>query len=421
MLPPGRSAAGQGESVDVLGPLFQNRAGGFQTDSQGVIADDVPARRRRGNPERRERAGTRKVQCHVLALPVARRWCSGSRERSGKERRAGRDLRSGLPEGPCPAPEGPGFWFQFTRRWGDRSGNVVSGRGGSGSRRQAHGESDRSGIRRVRTARRPMEVTPAAAFVIRLILLCVGMEKRGVRPSAPLGPSTVSEGPTSCTASPGGWTRTSPPASCSTSWARTPPCPPRPTRHRVRFHSATGSLRLSDFTQSDRGLYQITVTAVDGAEAKAQAQVAVYEPVAGIDVSVSPNRTSPGQNLTLSCSVSGGSDLRFFWTKESRNVTERAWPVPRDLGQDLVLSVLSWADCGTYTCTAWNLLNRQTRSINLTASSDLPQCQIPDSPGVRIRLLVLAPVLLCFLLLVGSLAFSLRVGLKSLQKARTKK
>ncbi|XP_072325123.1 hepatic and glial cell adhesion molecule-like isoform X2 [Scyliorhinus torazame] len=49
-----------------------------------------------------------------------------------------------------------------------------------------------------------------------------------------------------------------------------------PYRNRIRFDSNTGSLILLDFTPSDRGTYQIIVTADDGAEDKASTEVTLY-------------------------------------------------------------------------------------------------------------------------------------------------
>ncbi|XP_072122207.1 HEPACAM family member 2-like isoform X2 [Mobula birostris] len=182
--------------------------------------------------------------------------------------------------------------------------------------------------------------------------------------------------------------------------------PSAPYQHRVQFNSTTGSLCIARFTESDRGLYHITVTAVDGTEVKAQARVAVYEPVSGIIVSLYPNRTSPQQNVTLKCSVVAGSKLQFAWSKDGQNITARGWVVQWDMGQDLVLPELGWEDCGTYTCKVWNTINSQSLSLNLTASSDVPVCQTQDMPE-RLRFLLLSPVLLCFLLGVVLLFFSI--------------
>ncbi|XP_059824886.1 HEPACAM family member 2-like [Hypanus sabinus] len=195
--------------------------------------------------------------------------------------------------------------------------------------------------------------------------------------------------------------------------------PSAPYQHRVQFNSTTGSLCITRFTESDHGLYHITVTAVDGTEVKAEARVAVYEPASGIIVSLSPNRTSPQQNMTLKCSVMGGSKLQFTWSKDGQNVTARGWVVQRDMGQDLVLPELGWEDCGTYTCTVSNRISRLSFNLSLTASSDVPVCQTQDMPE-RLRFLLLTPVFLCFLLLVVLLLLSVGVGKKMFQKARMK-
>ncbi|XP_069796147.1 HEPACAM family member 2-like [Narcine bancroftii] len=194
--------------------------------------------------------------------------------------------------------------------------------------------------------------------------------------------------------------------------------PSSPYRHRIRFDSATGSLCLFNFSRGDRGLYQITLTTVDGIEHKDGAKVEVYGPVVGIRVAVIPNQTSLGPNLTLSCTVTGGSQLRIWWSKVGRNITGSSRLESGHSRLLLPLSVRSWEDCGTYTCSAWNLLNRVTRSLNLTGLPGLPQCQTMENARLRLRFLLVAPALFCLLLLSGILACNLRVGKLALKKAR---
>lgn len=192
-----------------------------------------------------------------------------------------------------------------------------------------------------------------------------------------------------------------------------------PYGSRVHFDPDTGSLRLLVFTAGDCGRYRITVTAANGVEARDQTRLDIYEPVGSLYVSVATNWTSALDNLTLSCRVMGGSDVRVVWEMDGRNVTDRSRLLSREHELELFLPQLSASHCGVFTCRAWNQLNRQSSSLYLADYLDMPQCRSVSEGSVRARLLLLGPALFCCLLLAGALACSLTDGKKALMKTRS--
>ncbi|XP_078393070.1 hepatic and glial cell adhesion molecule-like [Cetorhinus maximus] len=191
--------------------------------------------------------------------------------------------------------------------------------------------------------------------------------------------------------------------------------PSTPFRHRIKFDSETGSLVLFDFAPSDRGTYQITVTADDGAEDKASTEMTLYEPIAGIMVTMTPNETFSSHNVTLSCSVERGTEPEFSWRKDGRNITESLW----NSGQSLNLPMFSLEDCGTYACLVANQLNSKTHSLNLLESSRFPQCRVDLRKNTRHHYVL--PVLFVIVgTLMGLVSFSTKVGKIALQGTRSK-
>ncbi|XP_067874577.1 hepatic and glial cell adhesion molecule-like [Heterodontus francisci] len=196
--------------------------------------------------------------------------------------------------------------------------------------------------------------------------------------------------------------------------------PSTPYRHRIGFDSETGSLVLSRFAESDQGIYQITVTADDGAEDKASTEVTVYEPIAGVSVTMTANETGSGSNATLSCSVQSGTKPEFSWTKDGENITATGGLALWNTRQRLLLHMLSLDDCGTYTCSVTNLLNKQTHSLNLSASSGFPQCELRLSIKKRHYYLLLVSLVILATLLMGLAIYSTKVSKIALQCARSK-
>ncbi|XP_041032806.1 hepatocyte cell adhesion molecule-like isoform X2 [Carcharodon carcharias] len=195
--------------------------------------------------------------------------------------------------------------------------------------------------------------------------------------------------------------------------------PSTPFRQRIKFDSETGSLVLFDFTPSDQGTYQITVTADDGAEDKASTEVTLYEPIAGIMVTMTPNETFSSRNVTLSCSVERGTEPEFSWRKDGRNITETGRLSVWNSGQSLNLPMFSLEDCGSYACLATNQLNNKTGSLNLLASSRFPQCRVDLRTNPRHRFVL--PVLFVIVgTLMGLVSCSAKVGKIALQRTRSK-
>ncbi|XP_067831550.1 hepatic and glial cell adhesion molecule-like [Heptranchias perlo] len=164
--------------------------------------------------------------------------------------------------------------------------------------------------------------------------------------------------------------------------------PSTPYRSRIQFDSETGSLVLFNFAESDQGSYQVTVTAEDGAETKASTEVTAYERISGVMVSMALNETNSPSNVTLICSVRNGTKPDFFWTKGGKNVTDMSGLVIEESGRRLVLHMISLEDCGSYTCKVSNELNHQIYSLNLSASSNFPQCEVQGITRKRHRYLL---------------------------------
>ncbi|XP_060708578.1 HEPACAM family member 2-like [Hemiscyllium ocellatum] len=196
--------------------------------------------------------------------------------------------------------------------------------------------------------------------------------------------------------------------------------PSSPYRTRIQFDSETGSLRLSNFTPFDQGTYQITVTADDGAEDKASTQVTMYEHIAGVTVTMTPNVTNSMRNITLSCSVERGTRPEFSWTKDRKNITETERLSIGNSGQTLELYMLGAEDCGTYTCLVTNQLNNQTQSLSLSASLNFLQCSTDLASPKRHHYLLAIITVASGIVLMSLLIYSTKVGKIALQSTRSK-
>ncbi|XP_072409579.1 hepatic and glial cell adhesion molecule-like [Chiloscyllium punctatum] len=196
--------------------------------------------------------------------------------------------------------------------------------------------------------------------------------------------------------------------------------PSSPYRTRIQFDSETGSLRLFNFTPLDQGTYQITVTADDGAEDKASTLVTLYERIAGVTVTMTPNVTNAMRNITLSCSAEGGTQPEFSWTKDRKNITETERVSIGNSGQTLELYMLGAEDCGIYTCLVTNQLNSQTQSLSLLASPSFPQCSTDWALPRRHHYLLIIITVASGIVLMSLLIYSTQVGKIALQRTRSK-
>ncbi|XP_041098294.1 hepatocyte cell adhesion molecule-like [Polyodon spathula] len=134
-----------------------------------------------------------------------------------------------------------------------------------------------------------------------------------------------------------------------------------------------GSMLLRNVTGSDQGVYTVTVTDWDGTEETETITLTVSAAVVINSLSASPDSPSMGDNVTLSCRVSGGTQRSVSWLKDGDLL-------PNKTLAHLSLPTLAPSHCGLYTCLAQDAFSSDQADYRLTA----PGCENPFSASIAL-------------------------------------
>uniref|UniRef100_A0A452GFW0 Ig-like domain-containing protein n=1 Tax=Gopherus agassizii TaxID=38772 RepID=A0A452GFW0_9SAUR len=139
-----------------------------------------------------------------------------------------------------------------------------------------------------------------------------------------------------------------------------------PSRGRVIFYPANGSLLLENVLETDNGIYVATINMVES-EAR-RILLEVLKPVSRPQVWSNSLRVQSA--IKLFCDVSEGRVDTIVWKKDRKPL-----PQERDFRLSKNLRILNIpegqkSDCGSYSCNVSNEISWQESSLNLTIAGN---------------------------------------------------
>ncbi|KAG7454983.1 hypothetical protein MATL_G00251650 [Megalops atlanticus] len=145
------------------------------------------------------------------------------------------------------------------------------------------------------------------------------------------------------------------------------------------MNNKTGSLTISPLREDDSGEYVFNGIGSSGSFSPEHIALKVYERIVSVQVNAQVSYSSDNStcNVTLSCSVNGGSQVALSWSRDGERipgVEDRQTVMQPHTGQ-------------TYSCTASNPVSSQTDSVTVTPcqehdNSDPPKLIIIVASGV---------------------------------------
>ncbi|XP_010747163.3 uncharacterized protein si:dkeyp-97a10.2 [Larimichthys crocea] len=120
----------------------------------------------------------------------------------------------------------------------------------------------------------------------------------------------------------------------------------RPNVH-VKVEQQEATLEIVGYSNSDSGIYAVTVTDQTGVKTTGHCIVRIYEAVHHVSVSINMSHSS------LVCGEAWGTDPHFSWLHERAPVTKSVGSVSED-GTTLIVTMTPF--CGHFTCMVSNKL-----------------------------------------------------------------
>ncbi|XP_066570178.1 hepatic and glial cell adhesion molecule [Amia ocellicauda] len=167
--------------------------------------------------------------------------------------------------------------------------------------------------------------------------------------------------------------------------------------NRARYDFDNNTLILENVTGEDVGLYEVSLVTENATLVKMVLYLEVIAALSEPRISISFGNSS-WAGLNMTCEVSGGKDLSYWWLKDGQPLPQDGRHSVREGNWSLQISNLTHRDCTNYSCVVANRLrSREAHALVTAANISLcePMRDVQSQPLRNRDLLSLCAGLLC--------------------------